>query len=205
MDSFGKTLHRDVAAALSIYGKGNLMSRAILVRNLLFTYHTMRASESLLRIGRMMAETDSPLAAYYNRHLAEEAGHAVWMATDLKEGAPEIDLSLIPREAMQVAGVAYFMILHVNAAALLGYMLVLEGFPLPLTVLGQLESRHGKTLLRTVRYHAENDTDHRDDLLDFLDSPALDHSAQLAIRECAISTAHALGCALIPRTAHGTV
>lgn len=123
-----------------------------LKRRLAFSLQSMVASERLL--GEASLECGGELRDYYLKHLWEEAQHADWLQADL-EGFT------IPLEgaAVAMAGSAYYLIKHVNPAALLGYMRALE-HPMPLAQVEKLEALHGKKLLRTVRIHAEEDVKH---------------------------------------------
>ena len=57
----------------------------------------------------------------------------------------------------------------VHPAALLGYMAVVEGDPVPLEVVDLLERAHGKDLLRFVRFHALKDLEQRIELFEVID------------------------------------
>jgi hypothetical protein len=163
--------------------KLHLTDRGVLLANLGFLYHLMRASESLLILARQMAQ-DPMLEMFYSDHLEEERGHALWLQRDLVSAGA--DFATIPREAMLIVGVQYYLLLHVSPASLLGYLAVMECFPTPLDQIKALEELHGTDLLRTARYHAEHDPGHAEELLIFLDGrpaherPAILESARLA-------------------------
>lgn len=118
----------------------NLAEPRIMHANLVFVYHMIKASENLLRMARIMAR-DPRLVAYYSERLLDESGHAEWLAHDLLQAA--VPHHVIPREAMLMAGVQYYLLFHVSAASLLGYMAVLECFPMPVEMVEQLERVHG--------------------------------------------------------------
>lgn len=162
----------------------DLRDKAVLAANLCFLYHTMKASEHLLHVG-VLTSVDVNLRDYYTKHLEEEEGHADWLLRDLTEGG--VDSSTIPRQSMQMAGVQYYLMFHVNPASLLGYMAALECFPAPMELIEQLEALHGKPLLRTMRYHSEHDPKHAKDLLAFIDlRPQRDYAAIMEAAEQAI-------------------
>jgi hypothetical protein len=128
-----------------------------LVRNLIFVWHSIRASEHLLECA--IARCSGELADYFRGHLEEERNHADWLAEDLRSVGVEVSRTKIPREAMEMVGSLYYLIFHVDACALLGYMRVLESCPLD-RHLEELIAKHPPALLRTIRYHAEHDPEH---------------------------------------------
>lgn len=135
--------------------------------NLLFMYHVMKASENLTRQAANCATGE--LKDYFTRHLAEEEGHEKWLAADLATVGIDVSKTAVPIDAVEMAGSQYYLINHVSPVSLLGYMVVLECFPMPLEQVEHLELVHGKDLLRTLRYHAEHDIDHGADVLAEID------------------------------------
>ncbi|MEB0057317.1 hypothetical protein QN413_10925 [Variovorax sp. LG9.2] len=132
-------------------------------------YHTIRASEDLLKCAIEKAIPGTELHAYLEEHLEEERQHEKWLAEDLLSVGFDVHLTSIPREAVQMAGSMFYLVRLVHPRALLGYMAVLEFFPMPLEAVEILEEIHGKSLLRCLRYHAEHDIDHAHDLAGMLD------------------------------------
>lgn len=184
-------LHREVLLTLQGYSQPNLNNRWEFVSNLRFLYHIIRASETLLRVASNVAEGE--LQDYYKMHLAEEIGHDEWLFADLQSAG--VPVFPIPPAAIELAGSQYFYLLHVNPAALLGYMLLLEGFPMPLSRVEELEALHGRELCRTLRHHAEHDVNHFAELSAVID---VQSDAQKAIiREVALFSAHRFACALL--------
>lgn len=137
----------------------NLADRAILVRNMNFIHALIVTTEDLLLLARSLSE--GSLRYYFEKHSAEEKGHALELSRDLKAlgHIPEFDLN-----AAEIAGLQYYLILQVNPAVLLGYMAVLECAPMDLETVDKLEKLHGP--LSMIRHHAEHDVDHSADLLD---------------------------------------
>ena len=160
----------------------DLMNRRVLVENMCFVYQFILASERLLYEAKMQASGD--LRDYYAAHHDEERGHAEWLARDLLSAG--IDVATIPRSrtAIAMAGGQYYLMKHVSPAALLGYMLVLEGCPTPMAQVEALEHAHGKELLRTLRHHSLHDIDHGAELRKVIDS-----MSDPAIMESAMQTA----------------
>lgn len=156
-----------IAAVLKSRPLPNLIVRSCFIDNLFFLYHTMRASENLLKTAGRKAEGE--LQAYYKEHLEEERGHEKWLKEDLESANVLMD-SPAPIYAELLVGMVYYRILHQHPAALLGYMLLMEGNPADMLRVGILESLHGKQLVRTLRYHAEHDVSHGTKLKEVINS-----------------------------------
>lgn len=141
----------------------------MLIPNLIFIYHTIVASENLLRVA--IAETSDPaLKGYFEKHLEEERDHAQWLAEDLRCVDVEASKTQVPLLAVQMAGSIYYLIFHAHPAALLGYMRVLESWPMDRAKLAEKGRPYPKGLLRTVNHHIENDPDHLKDLLAMIET-----------------------------------
>jgi hypothetical protein len=160
MDS--KTILEAVAAVRAQSKLIDFADRRIVLANLIFVHQVIVASERLLE--EAVKVSTGTLRDYYVAHLEEERGHEKWLAADLASAG--INIAAIPRiqQAVELAGSQYYFLNHVGPHALLGYMLVLEGFPLPRSTIELLEKLHGKSLLRTLVYHSEHDVDHSHDL-----------------------------------------
>lgn len=180
---------RDVRAA---YPAIDLTRRDVFLRNLIFVHNVIAASEGLLRAA--CDRSISELKAYFAEHLQEEAGHAFWLRHDL--ATADIDVAALPvlPEAVAMAGSQYYLIHHVDPVALLGYMAVLECFPIEFGALEKLEEIHGKQLCRTLRYHAEHDVSHGADVLDEID--LLDEKQFQLVMQNAVQTALYIGSAI---------
>lgn len=165
-------------------------NRFALVANLTASYHQMVASENLIRVAIKESKSDW-LTEYLERHLVEEADHAKWMARDLLEAGVVVDQTTIPVHVVEMVGSIYYLIYHKDPLALLGYMLVMESAPPPKQLIEALEMVHGKPLLRTVRFHAEHDPDHTDELKAIINS--VPEEDRYIISQTAIQTAHYLG------------
>lgn len=130
-------------------------------------HQVISASENLLRAAIEAcdcSEFGNILSVYYQSHLAEERGHEKWLADDLASAGVDIKAMPLSLKAVEMAGTQYYLIHHVHPVSLLGYMAVLEGNSISNERLEELESIHGKSLLRTLRYHAEHDIEHIKDL-----------------------------------------
>jgi hypothetical protein len=167
--TFSALLLEAVAKTLAPYGKPDLADRDTLLRSMVFVHHTMVASDNLLRSAYYKSEAGSALGKYFKRHMMEELGHKRWMERDLATAGIDIKTMPASKLAVQMAGSMYYRIFHEHPAALLGYMVVMECFPVPAGVMDELERIHGTELLRTVRYHATHDVDHGADVLEMID------------------------------------
>ncbi|AQG98659.1 hypothetical protein A9R05_07280 [Burkholderia sp. KK1] len=181
-----------VHAVRETYPQIDLSRRDVFLRNLIFVHNVSTASESLLRAA--CDRSIGGMKAYFAEHLKEEAGHAFWLRHDL--ATANIDVASLPvlPEAAAMAGSQYYLIHHVDPVGLLGYMAVLECFPIDGAALEKLEEIHGKQLCRTLRYHAEHDIDHGADVLDQVD--ALDDKQFQLVMQNAVQTAFYIGSAI---------
>ena len=169
----------------------NLNEPLTFLRNLVFLHNVIAASENLLEIAITRAE--GSLRDYYAAHLEEERQHEKWLADDLKSAGIDVATLPISPEAVAMAGSQYYLIYHVDPAALLGYMAVLECFPLSAEHMDALEAVHGKDICRTLRYHAKNDVDHGADVLAMIDR--LPENCFRLVLENAVQTAFYIGAA----------
>lgn len=145
----------------------DLSNREIFVSNLLFMHRVILASESLLE--EAISRTSGAFQEYLDSHLQEERLHQEWLAEDLESAGIDVSACQFHPEAVAAAGTQYYLIRHVDPHALLGYMAILECFPMSLEQLAMLEATHGKALCRTLRHHAEHDVSHASDLLAQID------------------------------------
>ena len=141
----------------------------MLIPNLIFLYHAMVASENLLKVAieetRRRKLPDDSLEYYFSKHLEEERDHAKWLAQDLQCVQVDAERTEIPLLAVQMAGSVYYLIYHAHPAALLGYMRVLESWPIDKARFAERAKPYPKALLRTLNYHIDHDPDHFRDLL----------------------------------------
>ena len=148
-------------------GGVDLRDPTTFVRNLMFVHNVIVASERITH--EAYRASYGALREYFAEHLQEERDHAQWLAADLLEAGVDVTDMPILAEAVAMAGAQYYLIFHVDPAAVLGYMVVLECFPMELDRVEELEGIHGKSLCRTLRYHAEHDPEHGKDVLEQID------------------------------------
>lgn len=144
----------------------DLGNKRIFINNLIFCFQLIKESEGLLRAA--IDNSSGILRAYFQKHLAEETGHADWLIEDLKNEV--IDVCQIPIHflAQEITDYQYHLIKK-DAVNLLGYMAVLEGFPMPFENVALLERLHGKNLLRTLKLHSEEDIEHGQEIWEIID------------------------------------
>lgn len=136
----------------------SLENRQILTASLEFVYRLMVAAVPLLECA--MERASGRLWSYYERHLAEEAGHDDWLRDDLAHLGATLERHY---GAAQIAGSQYYLIAHEHPAALLGYLSVMESHTMSPEKVTHLEQFHHITL-GCLRHHAERDPLHRRDI-----------------------------------------
>ena len=161
-------LTSSIRAILSQAPHLDLLKRGVLISNLVFMFHTMRASEDLLELAAELST--GVLKTYFVEHLCEERGHAEWLRADLMSAGVDVMQTSIPRQAVELVGTQMYLIRYLHPCALLGYMTLMECFPMDAAMLDELERAHGKELMRTARHHAEHDIGHGSELLSVIDS-----------------------------------
>lgn len=138
-----------------------------LVIMLTMNYQLMVASESLLEMA--IARTDGELQEYLIKHVAEERGHAKWLDEDLTSVGIDVTKAPLVAGLVEVVGAQYYHILHGDPATILGYLFVMEAFPMDVEFVEKLAEVHGEKVLRTLKYHAIHDREHRLELFDIID------------------------------------
>lgn len=183
-----------LATVRNVFGNSpalDMTNRTVFLRNLVFLHAVMVASESLLRTA--ITHSEGVLRAYFERHLAEETGHEKWLFDDLSAAGIDVFSLPISPDAVAMAGSQYYLIHHVDAAALLGYMAVLECFPASEDAIKAVETDHGEHVCRTLRYHATHDVAHGAELLQMIDQ--LPANRFRLVLENAVQTAFYIGAA----------
>lgn len=190
--TFSQHVKALIAEAVVPYGTPDLSQRSVLIGNMVFLYHVIKASENLLAVAAQQSEGD--LKAYLVEHLEEERQHEKWLGEDLSRLGVDVTKTIVPRLAVELAGSQYYLIYHVHPAALLGYMALLEGNPMPLDHVEALEGIHGKEALTTLRYHTEHDPDHGAELMRIIDEQP-EHLRPLIVQS-AVQSAYYFGAAM---------
>lgn len=182
---------------------------AELLPEYLITVHSWaRATVSLLEAARTCATgraaTDSVaagLAPYLAKHIPEELRHDEWFLEDLETlGIPrERVLARIPSPSVAaMVGSQYYWVLHIHPVALLGFLVVLEGYPASATELEAViaRTRLSRRAFRTLLEHSDLDRGHRDELFETLDGLPLTLQQSSLIAVSAFTTLHFVTCAL---------
>ena len=146
----------------------------------------MRAAVDVLRLSASGDETSVAVCGYLAKHITEECGHDQWLIEDLAVlGLTSQEILSIPpvQSVIELVGAQYYHVLHADPISLLGYIAVLEGYPMPIQMVDEREkvSRLPTAAFRTLRKHAVLDIGHRDDLNEFVDSLCLTPKAQQSI------------------------
>jgi hypothetical protein len=192
---------RAALAALWTAGDPPARYRARYLDYLCAMHGVIRASVPLLdaahRRCRALPAGDplaAPLAGYFARHAAEEAGHDEWILADLAALGqdPARPWQRVPPPAVaELVGSQYYWLEHHHPVCLLGYLAVLEGYP-PAPALVQIvqaATGYPAAGFRTLARHAALDPTHRDDLRRLLDELPLPPGLAAAVGLSALHTA----------------
>jgi hypothetical protein len=134
-------------------------------------HRVMQCGISLMRTAREYALSlpGDPVAAhtakYLGTHIEEEKDHDDWLLSDIESlGISPADVRRATPCAAVVSlvGAQYFWMLHVHPVTILGYLIVLEGYPPLGEQLEAIRVRTGlpETAFRCLKSHAEDDPDH---------------------------------------------
>jgi len=134
------------------------------------------------------------VADYCARHIEEELGHDDWLLEDLASlGAdPDAVRSRPPSPTVAaLVGAQYYWIHHVHPVGLLGYVLLLEGWPPTLETVDELRRRtgYGPSAFRTLLAHADLDPSHGRELDAVLDDLPLSSVQRELLGVSALSSA----------------
>ncbi len=150
-------------------GVMDIRNRRAVVDNLVFVYHMIVASGTMLDVAACKTQP-SQFRDFLVEHGSEEREHANWLRADLATSDESIHNPELMFDAAEIAGSQYYLALHVSSYCLLGYMLVLECLPMTETSVSQLEALHGPALFHTLRYHAKHDVEHGAEVLRQIDN-----------------------------------
>jgi hypothetical protein len=149
-------------------------------RFLLSVHAVIRASVPLMKAAELecRARSQDPLyeslSRYYLEHSLEELHHDEWLLEDMEllgftRGRV---LSMRPPNAVaELVGAQYYWIRHLDPSSLMGYILVLEGYPMSADNVNDLVKRtkFPKEAFRTLMEHSSLDANHLRDLNKVLD------------------------------------
>jgi len=156
---------------------------AALYPEYLITLHcVVRSSVPLMQAAldraESMADSDpvaGDLTSYLAAHIEEERDHDQWILDDLERlGVERADvLARLPsHNVAALVGSQYYWVLHFHPVALLGYLMVSEGYPVAPSVVEELVERTGypRDCFRMLAEHAELDPHHGEELDQLIDS-----------------------------------
>jgi pyrroloquinoline quinone (PQQ) biosynthesis protein C len=174
-----------------------------LTKFLLTVHAIIRASVPLMDAAKEECEKrrdllSEELANYYREHSKEELHHDEWLLEDLEllglDGKKVLGTKP-SNAAAELAGIQYYWIHHLHPCSLLGYILVLEGYPMSADRINQLIAKTGfpTAAFRTLMEHSSLDVNHARELDRILDclplSPQQEEWISLnsiyTIRKCA--------------------
>jgi Iron-containing redox enzyme len=135
-------------------------------------------------------------AAYLDQHIREEMGHDEWLLEDLEDlgvQKTQVFSNLPSPTAAFLVGAQYYWIEHCDPIALLGYIAIMEGYPISLATVERLsnQTKLPSSAFRTLRIHASLDQLHRDEFDSFLDTLHLTSPQFTLILRSALATLEA--------------
>ncbi|MGC2160296.1 MAG: iron-containing redox enzyme family protein [Silvibacterium sp.] len=176
----------------------------LLPRFLIQAHCLMRSGLTLMSVARGLALQAEPedtvacdLAAYLRTHLEEELGHDAWLLDDIRT------LGFEEREVVQaqpcaavidIVGAQYFWMTHVHPVAMMGYLILMEGYAPVASQLEDIRVRSGApaSAFRCLRRHAEDDPEHLAELNRTLDRMNLSAAQTQAVGMCAFAAIEGL-------------
>jgi hypothetical protein len=185
---------------------GHERVRELYPEYLVLCHGIVRASVPLMEAARDRAARlpGDPVAAavadYCARHVPEELGHDDWLLEDLAGLGVDPDAVLARPPSPAVAalvGAQYYWIHHVHPVGLLGYVLLLEGWPPTPSTVDELRRRtgYGPEAFRTLLAHADLDPGHGAELDAVLDSLPLRPEHRELLGVSALTSAERLAAA----------
>lgn len=171
----------------------------LLPRFLIQAHCLMRSGLTLMEVAleraRGLSENGvaQELAAYLQVHLTEELGHDAWLLDDIRTlGFEEQDVLRAQPCAASVGlvGAQYFWMMHVHPVAIMGYLILMEGYAPLASQLEEIRVRSGapESAFRCLKRHAEDDPAHLADLNCALDRMNLSIEQARAVGMCAFAT-----------------
>jgi hypothetical protein len=161
----------------------------------------VRASMPLLEIAvgealRRATGGDAVAAAmvtYLSAHAEEEQHHDDWLLADfaaLGRDPDEIDAEPPSPTVAAMVGAIYYWVLHYHPVALLGYLVVLEGFPPGVELIDEIAAKttYPAAAFHTLRHHSAIDPHHGDELWQLLDHLPLEPCHVAIVATAALHT-----------------
>jgi len=162
-------------------------------RYLFATHAIIRASVPVMEAAavrsRMLAaggdEVARRLGQYLDVHIEEERDHDAWLLEDMAAIGMATEEVLIRPPSASVAafvGAQYYWALHYHPVALMGYIALLEGYPIEADEVERVRERTGypARAFRTLAMHGELDPHHSREFDEALDGlPLEQHHRQV--------------------------
>ncbi len=175
----------------------------LLPRFLIQAHILMRSGLTLMSVARERALAQSgdsvarDLAAYLQVHLEEELGHDLWLFDDIRTlGIEEREiLQAQPCAAVvELVGAQYFWMMQVHPVAIMGYLVLMEGYAPLAAQLEDIRVRTGAPVsaFRCLMRHADDDPEHLADLNRVLDGMTLSVEQARAVGMCAFAAIEGL-------------
>lgn len=175
----------------------------LLPKFLIQAHIIMRSGLTLMTVARERAvalpddEVARALALYLQVHLEEEVGHDLWLLDDIRTlGFTEQEvLRTQPCAAsISLVGAQYFWMTHVHPVAIMGYLILMEGYAPLASQLEDIRTRSGApaSAFRCLKRHAEDDPEHLADLNRTLDAVDLSTEQARAVGMCAFAAIEGL-------------
>lgn len=157
----------------------------------------MQAAADRCRTGMAADSLAAGMYRYLTEHIPEEMNHDEWVLEDLGVlgfHREEVLNRIPPATAAALAGAQYYWIQHVHAAALLGYIAVLEGTPPEMAFFDRAADCAGipRAAFRNLRRHSLLDPRHRDEFDRVLDRLPLTEDHHALVGVSAFQTIHLL-------------
>ena len=165
---------------------------------LIQTHCLMRSGLTMMAVAieRARAMPEDPvaqaLADYLEIHLQEELGHDLWLLDDIRTLGFE-DQQVLKAQpcaaSVTLIGSQYFWMMHVHPVAIMGYLILMEGYAPVAAQLEEIRARSGapETAFRCLMRHAEDDPAHIADLNRVLDGMSLSQEQIQAVGMCAFA------------------
>jgi hypothetical protein len=165
-------------------------------------HEVVRASVPLMELAaqrcRLLGPVDPVAVAlrhYLEAHIEQERGHDDWLLDDLAAADPgPAGAGVPPPVVARLVGTQYYWIAQHHPVALLGYIAVLEGNAPDVRLANRIMATAGvsEAAVRTVRAHAELDTDHTGAVYALLDTLPLTPTQLAAVTVSGLHTTRAL-------------
>ena len=175
----------------------------LLPRFLIQTHCLMRHGLALMAFARDRAlampddEVARELAEYLRVHIEEESDHDAWLLDDICTlGFQAQHVLHTPPCAATAALISaqYFWINQVHPVAIMGYLILMEGYAPLVSQLDEIQARSGApaSAFRCLNRHAEDDPQHLADLNGTLDRMNLSIDQARAVGMCAFAAIDSL-------------